>query len=726
MKKIYFVVQGAFGRSDSIAYDAVSEFRLIKDYYPNADVRIFAERFDRKVHDGIPLEPVADLPLGDPEASIVYHYCDGWPDLEKRLVNWRGPLFIRWHNSTPPWFAAKYATQCAQHTILGLSGVIALSRSTDCRFLCNSEFTARQLEILGVGKERMSVVYPASAYLDHQDVPAEWAGLGDKPRILFVSRLAPHKGHKHVLTTAAHLKPLGIDPVVIFPGRSDDFLREYSTELRKLADTLSVEMEMPGEVDHLELERIYRDASAFLCLSEHEGFGMPIFEAMRVGVPTIAWSHTALADLMSDHPLSSAAFSPKRFAAAIAALREPDVADHVIQWQRENVLPRYTRQTVLRQLVTALGGTYPDGAPPSSSCRDGAKDAYVAAQIEKYVRQIPDIDPGPPVPHDIADNFVTVHDIESYRALLDFTLKMPITKPDGVHAGQAGALIEATRFSSPYPPLADGSYLCPLDFTQRHLIFGPYLELRRGAYKVAFQIEMDDPVKNDQDGGIIVDVFSAEHGALCEGYYGVNEISNGAVSLEFSIGRIETAILEFRILARGFSARNMLFKGVSIQRISPLADIIDEAPPYRPEQSSISVMPMSFGDRLKFLAAKIGGVKSSGSFIQADKERDAGNWQEAAALYREGLRADPSNYAMWVQCGHAHKEAGAPADAMACYEKALLLQPGDPDIHLQIGHMLKLQGRLVDAITYYAQASMLAPPAGEFARRELTDFGVLG
>jgi predicted Zn-dependent protease len=46
----------------------------------------------------------------------------------------------------------------------------------------------------------------------------------------------------------------------------------------------------------------------------------------------------------------------------------------------------------------------------------------------------------------------------------------------------------------------------------------------------------------------------------------------------------------------------------------------------------------------------------------ADNARDAGQWERAAHLYKEALHDDPQNPPIWVQYGHALKEAGALRD----------------------------------------------------------------
>jgi glycosyltransferase involved in cell wall biosynthesis len=53
-------------------------------------------------------------------------------------------------------------------------------------------------------------------------------------------------------------------------------------------------------VDHRELLACYRSSSVFVSMSEHEGFGVPLVEAMRLRVPILAYARTAVADTLGE------------------------------------------------------------------------------------------------------------------------------------------------------------------------------------------------------------------------------------------------------------------------------------------------------------------------------------------------------------------------------------------------------------------------------------------
>lgn len=94
---------------------------------------------------------------------------------------------------------------------------------------------------------------------------------------------------------------------------------------------------------------------------------------------------------------------------------------------------------------------------------------------------------------------------------------------------------------------------------------------------------------------------------------------------------------------------------------------------------------------------------------RGDRARDAGKWTDAASAYESHLAEAPDDAAIWVQLGHAYKEARYFEQAHVAYDRAAALQPADADIYLNLGHLHKLRGRLDEAIGAYARSAKLAP-----------------
>lgn len=95
-----------------------------------------------------------------------------------------------------------------------------------------------------------------------------------------------------------------------------------------------------------------------------------------------------------------------------------------------------------------------------------------------------------------------------------------------------------------------------------------------------------------------------------------------------------------------------------------------------------------------------------------DEARDRRDWTAAAEHYAEHLKTHPDDGAIWVQHGHARKEAGDLAGAERSYLRALSLDPANADTEVQLGHVEKLKGYSDQALARYRKALVLDPTFG--------------
>ena len=148
----------------------------------------------------------------------------------------------------------------------------------------------------------------------------------------------------------------------------------------------------------------------------------PVYEAMRLNVPVVGSANTAVAEALEGHPLAVREHDIRKFAGAVSAALDPEIRQYVVQWQRENVLPRYTEAVVAEQLASALKGV--DASRRSrlsaGTSERGEIDAAVVAQISEHIRRFVNVEVlnnsilGE-IPIEIPQNFVTVYDLELYE-----------------------------------------------------------------------------------------------------------------------------------------------------------------------------------------------------------------------------------------------------------------------------------------------------------------------
>jgi glycosyltransferase involved in cell wall biosynthesis/2-polyprenyl-3-methyl-5-hydroxy-6-metoxy-1,4-benzoquinol methylase len=427
--KFAIVVQGLFENTDSIGYDAISQYKLLRRLTQDpGGVRIFAETVASSRYLDLPIEDITRLKEwieAFPDVTLIYHWCDGWPAFHNWLITVNCRTIVRWHNNTPPWFFGRYSAMPIRHTIRGYRGILDLARKPSIEFWTNSEFSRQQLSFLKVNKSQTRVVYPASKFIDDeisQNPNDQALNTSDGPiRILFVGRVVPHKGHKHLIAVANIVqKTLGRTVMVILPGRSDGSMPEYKAELQRLSSELRVDISFPGEINHNALMALYSQSDVFLCLSEHEGFGLPVFEAMQMGIPVVGARTTAFRELLAEHPLAVDDIEYPAVAAMVIAALNAQIRTLVTDWQRQLLSTIYTSKILESQIVSGLDAKPFDEQPPLP--RDVEIVDIVCATQQEWSEKILAIVEATlelqNIPVDQMNRFVTRYDIETYESLL--------------------------------------------------------------------------------------------------------------------------------------------------------------------------------------------------------------------------------------------------------------------------------------------------------------------
>ena len=120
--------------------------------------------------------------------------------------------------------------------------------------------------------------------------PSDW---------LYVGRLVPNKcQHQLVAAFAEYRRRFEPEARLHLPG--DQSHADYVEYVEACARREGIEdaVHMPGKVSEFELHQAYRGAGLFVSLSEHEGFGVPLLEAMAAGVPVVAFDSSAVRETM--------------------------------------------------------------------------------------------------------------------------------------------------------------------------------------------------------------------------------------------------------------------------------------------------------------------------------------------------------------------------------------------------------------------------------------------
>lgn len=299
-----------------------------------------------------------------PGAVLVYHHAFHWQGMERLLRRIRCPLIVKYHNITPPQFFAPYRRQAAHQAALGMGQTRWLvQQGRVALFLADSPYNGQQLRDLGASPGQVRVLAPfpeITREAPQVDAALERELAGNHClNLLFVGRVAPNKGHRHLIATmAAYVRRYGRAVRLHVVGGIDPRLWRYNQELLDLLreQGLLDIVRFHGKVSLAALHTYYSRCSMFLLLSEHEGFCVPILEAQHYGLPVLALDRGAVAHTLGPEQLLFREADYGRAAAAIRVVAtQQEVRQYLVTRGRENAA-RFSHTALAKQFSGILDG----------------------------------------------------------------------------------------------------------------------------------------------------------------------------------------------------------------------------------------------------------------------------------------------------------------------------------------------------------------------------------
>lgn len=316
---------------------------------------------------GVPVRAVEAIEelIADPSALLIYHFAVGWPTAIDLLARARCRRVVRTHNVTPPEFFAGWSAAHEDACRAGRAEIAALAALGCELYLGASPYNVDDFVAAGVPRERTAVLPPFNRLDRLLAVPADLARLdGFRARRcnwLAVGRLAPNKGHLELFAAfASYLDHFEADAHLHLLGSADPRLERYNEALRERVAELGIaeRVHFHGGVDEATLKAAYLGADVLLSMSAHEGFCVPLAEAMALGVPIVALAHGAQAWTVGGAGLVWEGFDAGVIAASVARLRhDAPLRDELRERGLERVACSFAPRVLageLVQLVEAL------------------------------------------------------------------------------------------------------------------------------------------------------------------------------------------------------------------------------------------------------------------------------------------------------------------------------------------------------------------------------------
>jgi glycosyltransferase involved in cell wall biosynthesis len=261
---------------------------------------------------------------------LVYHMAIG-SNVADWLLDRPERIVLRHHNITPvefyaPWpdantygmaWGRDQLRRFAPRSVLGLAA---------------SEYNRQELESLRFRKTAVAPVFFDFAGFHQSAVKqpdrAAQPQDGQGTSWLFVGWLAPHKC-QHDIITAFSLYKRMFDPQATLHIVGRTALESYEKACRALAEELLTEGDVVfhGRVTDEQLGALYETADVFVCMSEHEGVGLPLLESMHTGLPIVAFGAAAIPETVGDGGI----VLPNKKPATVAAAAHRLITDSALR-----------------------------------------------------------------------------------------------------------------------------------------------------------------------------------------------------------------------------------------------------------------------------------------------------------------------------------------------------------------------------------------------------------
>lgn len=243
---------------------------------------------------------------------LIYHAALG-SQLAKWMHETDAVKVIDYHSITPSEFFRVYepglsvALANAWYELQALVDDVSLA-------LAHSEYSRAELDAMGFENTATFPLLVDFSQYDIEPSPevmdALATGKQGRGDILFVGRVAPNKRHEDLIKAfTVYRRCFNPAARLFLVGGTNS--EAYSRTLEEFVDRLGIEgVHFAGRVSPPELVAYYRSADLFLSMSEHEGFGAPLLEAMYLGVPVLAYAAAAIPETVDE---GGVLFEKKRY-----------------------------------------------------------------------------------------------------------------------------------------------------------------------------------------------------------------------------------------------------------------------------------------------------------------------------------------------------------------------------------------------------------------------------
>lgn len=269
-------------------------------------------------------ERIENFPVGF-NGIIILHYSLGSPlnALFRSLSEAKRAIIF--HNLTPEKYFAGVNPRVAKDISKGWEELPELCKLCDL-VISDSSYNATELSQHGIQSQVLPLPFDPSRWKEEANSGMTALVQSDPGiHVLHVGRLAPNKCIEDILKTFYFLHHHISRKSRLWLVGIDIDTELYSFGLKRLAKELLIDefVNFTGPLSDSEIQALYQNSSVYLGMSEHEGFCVPLIEAMHYGLPVLAYDCSAVGETVGSGGIL---FKEKRYpelAQLIAKIAEP-------------------------------------------------------------------------------------------------------------------------------------------------------------------------------------------------------------------------------------------------------------------------------------------------------------------------------------------------------------------------------------------------------------------
>ncbi len=291
----------------------------------------------------------------NPNNIILLHHSMGH-DLDKWILALKEKILLVYHNITPAEFFPQ-ESPFYHYSIKGRDQLHML-KEVSVGAIGVSQLNTDELIEIGFKVENTKVIPLLIDYDKIVNHKWNFSLFDDNAKtynILFVGRISENKGQIELIKMFKIFLEIYRLPAKLYlvGGTSDDIYKQKMEELI-LNNSLEDNVILAGKVSYEDLYAYYRSADAFVCLSEHEGFGVPLIESMIFDLPVIAYDSSNIKNTLDGGGILFKEKNLEYIAGFLSLLANNHaLRREIIKTQRDNVA-KYQYDNIKYELASFL------------------------------------------------------------------------------------------------------------------------------------------------------------------------------------------------------------------------------------------------------------------------------------------------------------------------------------------------------------------------------------